>query len=321
MKPSHLFALLFCLTPTLALAHDANTPTSIQDMPLQQVSPNIYVVTGNHAFPNPGNRGFMNNPAAIMTKEGVIIVDPGSSMQIGKELLAKVRKVTDKPVIAVFNTHVHGDHWLGNYGIRQAYPEVPIYAHVRTIERLSGGEDKIWLKQMMDMTQGAIAGTKPVIPNKGLKGGETLRLGDASLRIHYAGHAHSDSDLMIEVVEDKALFFGDVVVAESVPHTGAPHDASYKGTAAAIQSMLRGSSSVFIPGHGHSGGREVPESALRFVEALRSAVTKYYKQGLGAAEMKDPVIKDLQAYKGWRNFSEMGRVISFVYLEVEKDEF
>lgn len=321
MKPTRMFSLLLCLVSPVSLAHDANTPTSIQDMPLQQVSPNIHVVHGNHAFPNPANRGFMNNPAAIVNKQGVIIIDPGSSAQIGKELLAKVRKITNKPVIAVFNTHVHGDHWLGNYGISKVYPKVPIYAHERTLERLANGEDKLWLKQMMTMTKGAVAGTRAVVPTIGLKGGETLKLGDTTLRIHYAGHAHSDSDIMIEVIDDKALFFGDVVVSESVPHTGAPQDANFKGTVSAIQSMLNGTATVFIPGHGHSGGREVPESALRFLEALRASVRKHYKLGLSAADMKEPVLKDLQAYKDWRNFDELGRVITYVFQEVEQDEF
>jgi len=322
MKVSNLFApLLLCLIAPLAQAHDTSTPVSIKDMKLEKVSPNIYVVTGNHAFPDEKNRGFMNNPAAIVTPKGVIIVDPGSSMQVGKELLDKVRGVTDKPVIAVFNTHVHGDHWLGNYGISQVYPKVPIYAHERTIEKLSTGDDKVWLERMMTMTKGAVAGTKPVIPTIGLKGGETLTLGDASVRVHYAGHAHTDTDIMIEVPGEKALFFGDVVVGESVPHAGAPQDANYKGTQAAIESMLKGPSTLFIPGHGHTGGRELPESALRFVQDLRGAVTKYYKQGLSAADMKEPVTKDLQAYKDWRNFDALGRIITFVYLEVEKDEF
>jgi glyoxylase-like metal-dependent hydrolase (beta-lactamase superfamily II) len=242
-------------------------------------------------------------------------------MQIGQELLEKVRGVTDKPVIAVFNTHVHGDHWLGNYGISQAWPDVPIYAHEKTIEKLSHGDDKLWLERISDMTGGAIAGTKPVIATHGLKGGETLELGGASFRIHYAGHAHTDTDIMIEVPGEKALFFGDVVVGEGVLHAGAPGDASYKGTEAAIESMLKGPATLFIPGHGHSGGRELPESALRFVKDLRGAVTKYYKQGLNAADMKDPVMKDLQAYKDWRSFDELGRVITYVYLEVEQDEF
>ena len=321
MKLTSLFTLLLCLVTPMAQAHDTTTPISIKDMSLEKVSPSIYVVTGNHAFPDPQNRGFMNNPAAIVTPQGVIIVDPGSSMQIGEELLAKVRTVTDKPVIAVFNTHVHGDHWLGNYGISKTFPKVPIYAHERTIERLRSGEDKMWLERISEMTKGAIEGTKPVIPTIGLKGGETLKLGDTTVHVHYAGHAHTDNDIMIEVPGEKVLFFGDVVIYEGVPHSGAPGDASFKGTEAAIESMLKGPSTLFIPGHGHSGGREVPESALRFVKELRAAVTKYYKQGMSAADMKAPITKDLQAYKDWRNFSELGRIITYVYLEVEQDVF
>ena len=78
---------------------------------------------------------------------------------------------------------------------------------------------------------------------------------------------------------------------------------------------------MFVPGHGHTGGREVPESALRFLKDMRASVTKHFKEGLSAADMKEPVIKDLQAYKDWRSFSELGKVITYVYQEVEQDEF
>ena len=130
--------VLFAVTG-MTLAHDPVAPFSFEHFPLDRVSRHIYVVHGPLAHPNPENRGFMNNPAAILTRNGVIIVDPGSSREIGKQLLRKVRKVSDKPVIAVFNTHVHGDHWLGNHGIREVYHKVPVYAHERMIERVSGG--------------------------------------------------------------------------------------------------------------------------------------------------------------------------------------
>lgn len=321
MKTVRLFTLLFCLTPTLALAHEAITPSSIKDKPLEKVSPNIYVVHGDHDLPNPQNRGFMNNPAAIITSKGVVIVDPGGSAEVGKEMLKKVRKISKKPVIAVFNTHVHGDHWLGNYGISQVYPKVPIYAHVRTIERLHAGEAQVWLTRFMGMTQGAIAGTQIVIPTKGLKGGETITLGDTILRIRYAGPAHSDSDITIEVVHDKALFSGDIVLNKIIPNGAVPQDANYQGAIIAVKNMLDTPATLFIPGHGRSGGRELPEAMLRYLQTLHGAVRKYYKQGLSAADMKDPVMKDLQEFKDWADFNELGRIITYVYQQVERDEF
>ena len=160
-----------------------------------------------------------------------------------------------------------------------------------------------------------------MVPNIGLKGGETLRLDGVKLRIHYAGHAHSDNDIMIEVVDDKALFFGDIVNYKDVPNSDMPQDANYNGSIMAIKSMLNGPATLFIPGHGRSGGREVPESALRFLERLRASVIKHYKQGLADYEMKDLIIKELAEYSDWHNFNELGRVITFVYREVERDNF
>lgn len=66
--------------------------------------------------------GFINNPAAILTANGIIIVNPGSSAEIGKQLLEKVRKVSNKPVIAILNTHVHGDHCWVTQGFASATP-------------------------------------------------------------------------------------------------------------------------------------------------------------------------------------------------------
>lgn len=320
----HRFLLLVCLLiagtcPTFA--HDAQLASSIEHSPLNQVSKHIYVVHGSQELPNPGNRGFMNNPAAILTEHGIIIVDPGSSAEIGKQLLTKIREVSDQPVIAVFNTHVHGDHWLGNHGVREIYPDVPIYAHSRMIERVNAGEGEDWIKLFMGMTEGAVDGTKVAGPNIGLKGDEELVLDGVTLKIHHTGPAHTDSDLMIEVVDDKGLFFGDIVAARRVPNSDVPQDANFKGSIVAIKTMLARPIDVYIPGHGHSGGREVPEASLRFLEDLYSSVTKYYDQGLESYEMKDKVIDDLEAYKDWNNFNEMGRVINYVYQEVERDNF
>jgi len=321
MRRITVLAFLLIAAASVVRAHDPKAPATIEHFPLDQVSKHIHVVHGALTLPNAKNRGFMNNPAAILTNNGIIIVDPGSSAEIGKQLIKKAHKVSDKPVIAVFNTHVHGDHWLGNAGIRELYPKAPIYAHSRMIERVNSGEGEFWVKTFTNMTKGAIAGTRVVGPTVGLNGGETLNIDGLTFRFHHAGHAHTDHDLMIEVVEDKGLFFGDVVVATHVPNSDVPQDASFSGSIKAIENMLKGPATLFIPGHGRSGGREVPESMLGFIRKLRASVAGYYKLGMADYEMKEKVIADMAAYKDWWNFSEMGRVISFVYGEIERENF
>ena len=321
MKNLTLSTILFFILTAVSHAHNTDIPASLEHYSFTKLTKNIHVIHGAQALPSLKTRGFMNNPAIITTRNGIIIVDPGSSEEIGKQLLDKIKKISDKPVIAVFNTHVHGDHWLGNHGIRSVYPKVPIYAHEKMIKRVSDGEGEQWINLFMGMTEKVIASTKVVSPNVGLKGGETLKLDGTTLKIHHTGHAHSNADIMIEVVDDKGLFFGDIVAAKRVPNSDVPHDASFKGTIKAIKLMLKGSSTLFIPGHGLSGGREVPESSLRFLVKLRESVTRYFNQGLSDFEMKDKVLNDLAEFKDWHNFKEMGRVISYVYQEVENENF
>lgn len=321
MKHPVTLALGIFFTAGITLAHDSQLPLDFEQHTLEQVSQNIHIVHGTQALPSPQTRGFMNNPSAILTHGGIIIVDPGSSAEIGRQLLAKLRNITDNPVIAVFNTHVHGDHWLGNQGIRETYPEVPIYAHTRMLERVEAGEGGTWVQLFMGMTEGAVEGTRAIGPNIGLSGGEVLSLDGITLKIHHTGHAHTDHDLMIEVVDDKGLFFGDIVSSRRVPNSDVPQDASFKGSIAAIKAMLAKDIDIYIPGHGRSGGREIPESTLRFLETLYASVTHYFNQGLQSYEMKDKVIDDLAEYQGWSNFNEMGRVINFVFQEVEQDNF
>ncbi len=321
MRPYWILTFVFFMSTNLSFAHDATLPTAFEQHTLDQVSKHIFVVHGTQALPSKKTRGFMNNPSAILTPNGVIIVDPGSSAEIGKQLLKKVEAISAKPVIAIFNTHVHGDHWLGNHGVRKVYPGVPIYAHARMIERVKAGAGEDWIKLLMGMTQGALDGTQAAGPNIGLKGGEELVLDGVRLRIHHTGHAHTDHDLMIEVVDDKGLFFGDIVAAKRVPNSDVPEDANFKGSISSIQVLLKRPIDIYIPGHGRSGGREVPESSLRFLQALYASVTKHFKQGLQNYEMKEKVMADLKEYQDWNNFSELGRVIDVVYREVENDNF
>lgn len=320
-KRTLLIIYLLCSTSASVYAHDVNTPSSLESYSFEQVSENIHVIHGSQELPSSRTRGFMNNPAVITTANGVIVIDPGSSREIGRQLLDKIKQVTDKPVIAVFNTHVHGDHWLGNDGIREVYPAVPIYAHQRMIERVENGEGSHYIDLFLKLTEAATAGTRSVSPNIGLAGGELLTLDGTQLRIHHTGHAHTDSDIMIEAVSDKGLFFGDIVASRRVPNSDIPQDASFQGTIHAIDQMLQGTATLFIPGHGHSGGREVPEASLRFLTTLTESVNRYYDQGLSDYEMKDKVIEDLAAFKDWNNFNEIGRVISHVYLEIENNSF
>ena len=319
-----LSAIAFLPTILLSLsvqAHSFKVPKDIKELALTKISDEVYVAYGMFSMPDKNNRGFISNTGIVLAKEGVVVFDSGGSKQVGELLVEKIKSLTDKPVVAIFNSHVHGDHWLGNAVIRDAYPDVRIYAHERAIERLNSGEAEQWLDIFMQSTENAIAGTDIVLPDNALKGGETIKIAGNTYKTHHAGHAHTDSDLMVEYTDGKTLFAGDVVVYGSMVSNARPEDFSAKGQIEALSYVLKLPVDTYVPGHGPTGDREIPEATRRFLVTLYDSVQTYYDEGLQDFEMRDKVAADMSEFSGWSGFDQIGRLISHVYQQIEASEF
>jgi len=84
------------------------------DFSFQNVHANVFIMQGVLSAPDDINRGFINNPAFIESKNGLILIDPGGSYEIARQVHRQLQIHSAKPVIAIFNTHNHDDHWFGN---------------------------------------------------------------------------------------------------------------------------------------------------------------------------------------------------------------
>ena len=292
----------------------------IRDYPVQQIADSTYVIVGPRGFPSVENQGFMNNPAWIITDQGVIVVDPGSSLQAGRMVMKRIRELTDKPVTHVFSTHVHGDHWLGNHAIAERYPDAVFMGHPKMIEKARNGEGAHWVALMSNATDGFTDGTKAVIPGKEVDDEQTLRINGRTFRIYAPGKAHSGTDIMIEYVEDSVVFTGDNVLNTRIARMD---DGTFLGNIDACQKAIEIQARHYVPGHGPVGGSEVPSNFKRYLETLYQEVARLYEEEeLEAFEMKPLVVKRLAAYRDWVNFDdEVGKHISLALLEVEENAF
>ena len=318
--PGRHRTLLAWLLLLLALPALAARGPDLPDYPADQVTPGLYVIHGPVGYPSPENQGFMNNPAFLVTETGVIVVDPGSSVQTGEMVLRQIRKVTDKPLLAVLNTHVHGDHWLGNQAMVAAAPEVPIYAHPKMLEQVARGAGEEWVQRMMSATNGATAGTVPRGPTIALEGGETLSLGGLTFKTHYYPHVHTTTDLMFEVPEFGALFLGDNACNRRIVRMD---DGSFRGSIEALNGVQGGvTARVLIPGHGLTGGWEIVDNYRGYLSGVYEGVAGLYEEGLSDFEMKPRIAERLSRFKDWPGFEEeLGKHISLAYLEVEAGAF
>ncbi len=308
---SLLAALIFC-GPVLADPKDI-----VRTYPAQKISTDTFVIHGPQGVPSKANQGFMNNPAWIITADGVVVIDPGSSVQAGRMVVAQLRKTTKQPVTHVFNTHVHGDHWLGNQAILEAWPQATIIAHPDMIKQAKNGADVFWLKLMSDMSGGFTDGTRAEIPTVEATNGQAFKIGGKTFRIHSSTDAHSKTDLMIEMVEDRILFTGDNVLNRQVMNL---RDGTFKGVMKATDQALALDARVYVPGHGKTGDRTLIVAQKTYFDILMSEVRRMYDEGKSDFEMKPVIAQKLKAYKDWAEWDiNLGQQISLAILEIEQE--
>lgn len=308
-------ALLVCLT----VPHDSSRASDL-DFPLVRITNRVHVIYGPFDLPDRNNRGFRNNVVIVSTSKGVVVFDPGGSAAAGEMVVQKIKTITQAPIVAVFDSHAHGDHWLGNEGIRRSYPDAVIYGHPTLKAKLEGPEGERWLTTVNGRTNGTADGKRVIAPDRTVTEGDVIEIGDTAFRVYHAGRAHTDNDIMIEIVGENVLFTGDVVrngllgIIED--------DASFKGNIAAIDRMLAKQFRHYIPGHGEAGAVEVLKNYRGYLATLRRTVQQLYEQGLADFEMKPKVLTALAAYRQWAGFEmRVGPHISRAYLEIEAEAF
>ena len=303
----------------LFIAAEAVAGTPVPDYKAEQIAPHTYVIIGPTERPNPENLGFMNNPAMIIGKDSVIIIDPGSSLESGRMVLRQLKELTDKPVTHVFVTHVHGDHWLGNQAVREQYPQAKYYAHPEMIRKAKESEAEAWVNMMSSLTNGATDGTEAVIPENELQDGDIFTIPGLTVKVHIMPAVHSYTDAMFEIVEDGVFFTGDNTTYKRIARFD---DGTFRGTIAMADKIIAENYKVYVPGHGPAGDKEIIVSFRNYVVTLYETVAALYEEGLSDFEMKGQIVAKLAAYHDWPGFEEeVGKHISLAILEAEKAAF
>src|SRR5687768_5503868 len=122
-----------------------------------KINARVYALLGPVQHANRINQGYMINTTVIVGDKGVVLVDSGGSDEVGRHIAAAVRRITDKPVTHVVNTHHHGDHYLGNVAFEGA--TFVSSETCRKLVRETGGE---WLAIMQGAVGERLPGTRVI---------------------------------------------------------------------------------------------------------------------------------------------------------------
>ena len=296
---------------------------AVADIPAQRLSQHVWMIYSPDGFPTPENRGMMANIIFVVTSAGVVVIDSGASLQIGQMAIRVIRKVTDKPVVAVFNSHYHGDHWLGNHAFVKTYGDkLPIYSLASTITKLKGTEGNLWRSLMERWTNQSTIGTQVVIPNTAVQHGQVIQFGDVSLRMHHYGTAHTPSDLSVEVVQDRVTAVGDIAMTNRIANMD---DGSYPGTFKYYKALMAAAGEqLWVPGHGHAR-QDLLKTYGDFMSGIWEPCLKAVEDGKSEAEARAAVMKDSRVASRAKTMDgfngNIGKYISLAYLEAEKIAF
>ncbi|MCK5394595.1 MAG: MBL fold metallo-hydrolase [Gammaproteobacteria bacterium] len=336
MNTTHLFSTIFFVIFLSACSPSnepetsdkTNTKTEPEaknittgDFPytFDQVANNTWVMHGPRELPNPENKGFMNNPGLVETSAGLVVIDPGSTVHVGEHVLTEIKKISNKAIVTVFNTHIHGDHWLANQAIKAVYPDVKIYGHPEMLIEVENGEGENWVNTMNTLTEGASLGTTVVAPELTVDNTDIIKVGDTEFKIHHYGISHTTGDIMIEVVTNSVIFLGDNVLSLRIPRTS---DGQFQGNIATINTILESNIKTHIPGHGPTGDKAMVETYLNYLVQVYEAAQKAFEEDLDSSDVITITKETTAAYKDWYGYDDLlGPQGAQAYGEVEAAEF
>jgi cyclase len=181
----------------------------------EQIRDDLYILIG---------RGC--NVAVLTTEEGVILVDDKRERYVD-EILAKVGKITDKPIRYVISTHRHGDHVGGNPRL-MATAEIVAHENTRA---------------------GMVKASQPGLPRLVFTESMTVFLGGKEVRVRHYGRGHTDGDLIVYFPAHRVVHMGDLLV-EGAPALQYGDGASGVAWTATLDRVLALDFDTVIPGHG-----------------------------------------------------------------------
>jgi glyoxylase-like metal-dependent hydrolase (beta-lactamase superfamily II) len=319
-------AIVFFLLLCGRSAADAGPAGEYGKVSSAKVADGIYLFTTSPY----GDVGFGGNAVAILTDEGVVLFDTSGTPACGETVLGELRKLTDKPVRWVINSHWHWDHWGGNQAIKKAFPGVQFLSHEKNrdlmmqvavpwnapgLERdlpgyIESMKQAIAAAEAKGASAADLANRKELLaadedflqqkrsvtytfPEVTFSESATLHLGGREIQVLHA-RAITPGDTYVYLPKERILLTGDIVVHPVPFAVGGSYPQDWIAT---LENFIALPADIVIPGHGEAQrDKTYLKQNLRLFQHTLADVRKAKAQGMTLEQTRKAMVRNATTY-------------------------
>jgi cyclase len=239
--------------------------------------------------------GAGGNITVQIGNDGVLLVDTGLAPMSGK-VLAAVRKLSDKPIRYIINTHVHGDHTGGNEAISKAGGTI---AGGNVTFEIGDADRGAAILAHENLLQEMSAAKPPVapraLPTDSYFGDEKeLYFNGESIKVLHQPAAHTGGDSLVYFRRSDVVSTGDIFTTTGYPFIDIANGGSINGIVDSLNRIIeitvpadkQEGGTYVIPGHGRLCDEADVVEYRDMVTILRDRIRDLVKKGMTLEQVK-----------------------------------
>ena len=211
------------------------------------------------------------NSGIIVGDDSVMVIDAQATPTLARQVIQKVRSVTDKPISHLVLSHYHAVRVLGAAEYKASNIIMSSKARSMVVER--GQED--WDSEF-DRFPRLFKGHEEIPgltwPTTTFDKKMSLFLGKRRVDLYFLGRAHTAGDIVIHVPDSNVLFTGDIVEYKSACYCGDAHLQDWPQT---LENIAKFQAVSLVPGRGDAltDPRQIDDA----IELTEDFVTSTFK--------------------------------------------
>ena len=243
-----------------------------------------------------GGRGA--NGGVYVGTDGVLVIDAKMTKESVDQTIEEIKKITDKPIKYLVDTHSDGDHIYGN----RFFPEaVTIVSHEKCREEFfhprRDGEPSEWNNPEL----------APFLPSLTYSDRMDIYLGSKKVELWYFGVGHTKGDTVVYFPEEKTAFIGDQIFMGRAQLIHSYKGGNSFGHVKALTKMLETlDAEKFCSGHSDPIDRSTVKHHIQEMKKIQAKIKSLVEQGKSLEDVK-------------KEFEEShARLVEAIFYEIKK---